>query len=87
MATILNKTEINCQLRSILQQVTDDRVKADEVNAEDEIVSSLGLSSLELLELAFEIEHTWKVVLNTQHLESCKSVSNLADLIAAQTAA
>jgi acyl carrier protein len=86
MSAILTRTEIVAELRNILQRVTNNRIQADQVSEEDNVFDNLGLSSLEMLELSFEIESVWNVVLDNEDVMNLKVVSDVIDLILERTA-
>jgi acyl carrier protein len=80
------RSAIIAQLREILREATDGRVKADQVSEDSRILDTLGLSSLELLELRFGIETTWDIVLEDQDVARLQVVSDVIDLIGERTA-
>jgi acyl carrier protein len=86
MSAVLTRPEIVSELRNILQRATNNRIQADQVNEEDNVFDNLGLSSLEMLELSFEIEYVWNVVLDNEDLMDLKIVSDVIDLILERTA-
>jgi acyl carrier protein len=86
MPAVLTRPEIISELRQILQRVTDNRVQADQVREQDEVFGNLGLSSLELLELRFEVESTWNIELEDSDVMDLLVVSDVIELIEARTA-
>jgi acyl carrier protein len=86
MAATLTRPEIVSELRRILQRVTSNRIKADTIGENARIFDELGLSSLELLELRFELESTWNVVLEDADVMNLQIVSDVIDLIEVRAA-
>jgi acyl carrier protein len=87
IAATLNRPGIIAELRAILNRVTNGRVKADEVREDAGIFDNLGLSSLELLELRFEVETTWNVLIEDKDVVELQVVSDVIDMIGARAAA
>jgi acyl carrier protein len=83
----LNRTQIMNQLGEILDRVTLGRIKPAQVVETSRVFDDLGMSSLELLELRFDIESTWKVTLEDQDMPGMLVVSDVINLIAGRAAA
>lgn len=75
------------QLGEILDRVTMGRIKPAQVHETSRVFDDLGMSSLELLELRFDIESTWSVTLEDQDLPRMQVVRDVIDLISQRTAA
>jgi hypothetical protein len=58
------------QLRDVLDRVTDGRLNLGAIREDARILDDLGLTSLELLELRFELESVWNVAV-TARLRRC----------------
>jgi acyl carrier protein len=86
MTTVVNRADLISPLRGILSGVTNGRIKADQVSESAGVFDDLGLTSLELLELRFEIETHWNVTIDDQDIGHIQTVSDVIDLIAARTA-
>jgi acyl carrier protein len=80
-------SEIASRLRDILCRVTDGRLQADQVRENASIFEHLGLSSLEMLELRWEIESAWNVALDELDVMKLRVVSDVVGLIASRVAA
>jgi len=63
------------------------RIKPAQVGETSRVFDDLGMSSLELLELRFDIESAWNVTLEDQDLPRMQVVSDVIDLIAERAAA
>jgi acyl carrier protein len=86
MTAAADRQDIIAKLSDILDRVTTGRVKASQVSEDASIFDNLGLSSLELLELRWEIESTWNIQLDDQDITHLKVVSDVINLIAERTA-
>jgi acyl carrier protein len=82
----VNKADLVGPLREVLNRVTNGRIKADEVSETANVFDDLGLTSLELLELRFEVETQWNVVIDDQDIGNIQTVADVIGLIAARTA-
>ena len=83
----MTRTPIISQLGEILDRVTMGRIKPSQVRETSRVFDDLGMSSLELLELRFDIESAWNVTLEDQDLPRMQVVSDVIDLIAERAAA
>jgi acyl carrier protein len=87
MPAPVNRAEIAAQLRDILNRATNGRVQASQVNEKSRFFDDLGLSSLELMEMRFEIESLWNVVIDDQEVGKLQDVGDVINLIATRTSA
>ncbi len=87
MTAAVNKADLVAPLRDVLSRVTNGRIKADQVQETANVFDDLGLTSLELLELRFEVETQWNVTIDDQDVGSIQTVADVMDLIVARTAA
>lgn len=83
----LNRAQIINQLGEILDRVTLGRIKPPQVLETSRVFDDLGMSSLELLELRFDIESTWNVTLEDHDLPRMQVVRDVIDLIGQRAAA
>ena len=77
----LNRTQIVSRLGEILDRVTLGRIKSSQVSERSRVFDDLGMSSLELLELRFDIESTWNMTLEDHDLPHMQLVRDVIDLI------
>jgi acyl carrier protein len=77
----LNRTQIVSRLGEILDRVTLGRIKPSQISERSRVFDDLGMSSLELLELRFDIESTWNMTLEDQDLPRMQAVRDVIDLI------
>jgi len=73
------------QLREVFDRVTDGRVPESNIREEAHILDDLGLSSLELLELRFELETVWNITLDDAEAQKLRTVKDVVDLIVARS--
>jgi acyl carrier protein len=85
MTATLNKADLVAPLREILNRVTNGRIKAEQVNESANVFDDLGVTSLELLELRFEIETQWNVTIDDQDVGNIQTVGDVMNLIIART--
>jgi acyl carrier protein len=83
----MSRTPIISQLGEILDRVTMGRIKPSQVRETSRVFDDLGMSSLELLELRFDIESAWNVTLEDHDLPRMQVVRDVIDLIAERAAA
>jgi acyl carrier protein len=75
------------KLREVFDRVTDGRVSASSLNEQAHVFDDLSLTSLELLELRFELETVWNIELTEADAMQMHTVKDVVDLIQARTAA
>jgi acyl carrier protein len=81
-----NRAQIISRLGEILDRVTLGRIKPVQIRERSRVFDDLGMSSLELLELRFDIESTWNMTLEDQDLPQMQVVRDVIDLIMDRTA-
>jgi len=86
MATPSDRTEIIAELREVFDRVTDGRLDVSRIGEDAHVINDLGLSSLELLELRFELESVWNVVPDDDQVRRLQTVRDVIELIAARAA-
>lgn len=74
------------QLREVLDRVTDGRIDSVAIQEDAHITDDLGLTSLELLELRFELESVWNVSVDNDQALTLRTVSDVVSLIVQQAA-
>jgi acyl carrier protein len=82
----IDRTQIIAQLGEILDRVTMGRIQPEDVRETSRVFDDLGMSSLELLELRFDIESAWGLTLEDQDLPRMQVVSDVINLIAERAA-
>jgi acyl carrier protein len=69
------------QLKPTFSNVSNGRAKVDQLPEDARIIEDIGLASLDLLELRFELEAVWNPTITDEEAISLKTVSNVVDLI------
>jgi acyl carrier protein len=84
MTATLNKADLVAPLREIINRVTNGRIKAEQVSESANVFDDLGVTSLELLELRFEVETQWNVTIDDQDVGNIQTVGDVMNLIIAR---
>jgi acyl carrier protein len=76
------------ELRQSLKQLLEDNVGRtfDHVNEDDDLRGSLGLDSVDLVTMLFEIQSRWGVNIPGEQLEKLSKVGEVLDVIEAHLA-
>ena len=70
------------QLKPALVRASNGRAKLDQVNEDALIIEDIGLASLDLLELRFELEERWQTRITDEEAIRLKTIRDVVDLIA-----
>ncbi len=70
------------QLKPALVRASNGRAKVDQVNEDALIIEDIGLASLDLLELRFELEDRWQTRITDEEAIRLKTIRDVVDLIA-----
>jgi acyl carrier protein len=70
------------QLKPALVRASNGRAKVDQVNEDALIIEDIGLASLDLLELRFELEERWRTRITDEEAIRLKTIRDVVDLIA-----
>ena len=79
--TTAARVQIIEQLKPIFLKVSNGRAKVDPLPEDARIIEDIGLASLDLLELRFELETAWSARISDEEAISLKTVSDVVDLI------
>jgi acyl carrier protein len=69
------------QLKAILSRVSNGRANVDRLPDEARLIEDIGLASLDLLELRFELESTWNARITDEEAVSLKCIRDVVDAI------
>jgi acyl carrier protein len=69
-------------LKPALVRASNGRAKVDQVKEDALIIEDIGLASLDLLELRFELEEGWKTRITDEEAIRLKTIRDVVDLIA-----
>jgi acyl carrier protein len=69
------------QLKPVLTRVSNGRAKVDQLDEEARIIEDIGLASLDLLELRFELETEWNARITDEEAISLKTIRDVVDVV------
>jgi acyl carrier protein len=69
-------------LKPALVRASNGRAKVDQVQEDALIIEDIGLASLDLLELRFELEERWQTRITDEEAIRLKTIRDVFDLIA-----
>lgn len=67
------------EIKLLLSRLTG--LEPHEINNDDELIAGLGIDSLKIIEIATQLERTYKIVLKDSQLMSLKTVKDIIDLL------
>ena len=80
--TAETRAQIIEDLKPALDRASNGRAKLDHITEEALIIEDIGLASLDLLELRFELEERWKTRITDEEAIRLKTIHDVVDLIA-----
>jgi acyl carrier protein len=83
--TAEERSQIIEQLKPALLRASNGRAHLDQVVEQSLIIEDIGLASLDLLELRFELEERWKTRITDEEAIRLKTIHDVVDLIADRT--
>ncbi len=75
------------QLKALLSRASNGRAKLDPLPEDARIIEDVGLASLDLLELRFELEAAWNTQITDEETISLKTIRDVVDVVVAKSAA
>ncbi len=82
-----DRAEIIEQLKPLLSRASNGRARLDPLPEDARIIEDIGLASLDLLELRFELEAAWNTQITDEEAISLKTIRDVVDVIVAKSAA
>lgn len=79
--TTPSRHEILDKLNTAVHQASNGRVKLERLDANARIIEDLGLASLDLLELRYELEELWQITIENSELAQLHTVSDVVRLV------
>jgi acyl carrier protein len=76
-----DRAQIIEQLKPVLSRVSNGRAKVDHLPEEARIIEDIGLASLDLLELRFELEAKWNARLTDEETVSLKTIRDVVNVV------
>jgi acyl carrier protein len=80
--TTETRAQILEELKPALVDASNGRAKVDQVKEDSLIIEDIGLASLDLLELRFELEDRWQTRITDEEAIRLKTIRDVVDLIA-----
>jgi acyl carrier protein len=75
------RAQIIEQLKPVLSRVSNGRAHIDRLSEDARIVEDVGLASLDLLELRFELEAEWEAKITDEEAISLRTVGDVVDVV------
>ena len=79
-----DRTAIMEELKDAMEHASNGKATLSRVSEEALIVDDLGLYSLDLLDLRYEVEERWNLRIADEEIVTMKSVGDVIDLILAR---
>jgi acyl carrier protein len=79
------RSQIIEELKPALLRASNGRAHLDQLVEQSLIIEDIGLASLDLLELRFELEERWKTRITDEEAIRLKTIHDVVDLIADRT--
>ena len=83
--TGVDRARIIEELKPALVRASNGRAKVDQLDESALIIEDIGLASLDLLELRFELEERWKTRITDEEAMRLKRIQDVVDLIVERT--
>ncbi len=69
------------QLKPMLSNASNGRAKVDHLTEDARIIEDIGLASLDLLELRFELEAAWNATITDEEAISLQTIRDVVDVV------
>ena len=79
--TTEGRADIVEQLKPVLSRVSNGRAKVNHLAEDERIIEDIGLASLDLLELRFELETAWNTRITDEEAISLKTIRDVVDVV------
>jgi acyl carrier protein len=76
-----DRAQIIEELKPALDRASNGRAKLEDVAEQSLIIEDIGLASLDLLELRFELEDRWKTRITDQEAIRLKTIGDVVNLV------
>ncbi len=73
------------QLKPALALASNGRAKLTDLTEGSHIIEDVGLASLDLLELRFELENQWQMQISDEQAIGLRTIGDIVDLVARST--
>ena len=84
--TSLSRDEILETLTGALDRASNGRANIEQLDDEARIIEDVGLSSLDILDLRFELEDHWQMKVSDEELAAMQTVGDVIRLVRAGAA-
>jgi acyl carrier protein len=79
--TVEDRAQIIEELKPALDRASNGRAKLDHLAEQSLIIEDIGLASLDLLELRFELEDRWKTRITDEEAIRLKTIADVVNLV------
>jgi acyl carrier protein len=79
--TEVDREQIIEELKPALARASNGRAKLNQVADDALIIEDIGLASLDLLELRFELEERWKLRITDEEAIRMKTIGDIVNLV------
>jgi acyl carrier protein len=76
-----NRAKVMERLKTVLAHVSNGRAKVDDLLEESRLIEDVGLASLDLLELRFELEAAWNARITDEEAMSLRTIRDVIDVV------
>lgn len=73
--------EALAQVKKFLKRIKHDQLDPEQIRPEARFVEDLGLDSLDLMEVRFDIESTWQVSIDDAQAAELKTIGDIISLV------
>lgn len=77
----MDRADIRSKLRELLAVVSEDLVEREDIGEESRIQEDLGLDSLQIAELLFEIDEAFDIKIGDDEARTLRTVADAIDMI------
>ena len=77
----ISQQQVLSQLREIVNDVSDSELSDVEFKLDMSVLEDIGLNSVDFLELAFEIEKKWDIIISDDEFRSFSTVEDVVNMI------
>jgi acyl carrier protein len=75
------RAQIIEQLKPLLARVSNGRANVDRLPEDARIIEDIGLASLDLLELRFDLEAAWNIKITDEEAISLRTIHDVVDVV------
>jgi acyl carrier protein len=77
----VDRAQIIEELKPALVRASNNRAKLGQIKEHSRVIEDIGLASLDLLELRFELEERWKTHITDEEAIRMKTIGDVVDIL------